>query len=111
MKKHIELNNELMQKKDGFYQLEKDKEAVDIFLVEVEEKMKKFDSKENYYKWMIQNDYYVNFLEMYDMNFIGELSKMVYSYEFKFQSYMAVSKFYQSYALKTNDKKGYLEYY
>ena len=111
MKKHIELNNELMQKKDGFYQLEKDKEAVDIFLVEVEEKMKKFDSKENYYKWMIQNDYYVNFLEMYDMNFIEELSKMVYSYEFKFQSYMAVSKFYQSYALKTNDKKGYLEYY
>ena len=53
---------------------------------------------------MIQNDYYVNFLEMYDMNFIEELSKMVYSYEFKFQSYMAVSKFYQSYALKTNDK-------
>ena len=34
MKDYIKLNNEVMQKVDGFYQLEKDKLAVDIFIFE-----------------------------------------------------------------------------
>ncbi len=111
MKEYIKLNNEVMQKVDGFYQLEKDKEAVKNFQEEVNEKMIHFNCCEEYYQWMIENDYYVDFLQNYNMEFIKGLSEMVYSHDFKFQSYMAISKFYQSYALKTNDKKNYLETY
>ena len=100
-----------MQKVDGFYQLEKDKLAVEEFQKEVVEKYYPFETHEQRMMWLIDNGYYINFLDMYDMFFIVELTKHIYSYEFKFQSYMAISKFYQSYALKTNDKKYYLETY
>ena len=111
MKEYIKLNNEVMQKVDGFYQLEKDKLAVEEFEKEVVEKYYPFETHEQRMMWLIGNGYYINFLDMYDMFFIVELTKHIYLYEFKFQSYMAISKFYQSYALKTNDKKYYLETY
>ena len=111
MKEYIKLNNEVMQKVDGFYQLEKDKLAVEEFEKEVVEKYYPFETHEQRMMWLIDNGYYINFLDMYDMFFIVELTKHIYLYEFKFQSYMAISKFYQSYALKTNDKKYYLETY
>lgn len=60
MKEYIRLNNEVMQKVDGFYQLEKDKEAVEKFEEEVQERLLKFGSTEDYYTWMIEN-YYVNY--------------------------------------------------
>lgn len=111
MKEYIKLNNEVMQKVDGFYQLEKDKLAVEEFQKEVVEKYYPFKTHEQRMMWLIDNGYYINFLDMYDMFFIVELTKRIFLYEFKFQSYMAISKFYQSYALKTNDKKHYLETY
>lgn len=111
MKEYIKLNNEVMQKVDGFYQLEKDKLAVEEFQKEVVEKYYPFKTHEQRMMWLIDNGYYINFLDMYDMFFIVELTKRIYLYEFEFQSYMAISKFYQSYALKTNDKKYYLETY
>ena len=100
-----------MQKVDGFYQLEKDKVAVEEFQKEVAEKYYPFASHEERMNWLIENDYYIDFTKMYGMNFIVELTEHIYSYEFEFQSFMAISKFYQSYALKTNDKKYYLETY
>ena len=111
MKKYIKLNNEVMQKVDGFYQLEKDKVAVEEFQKEVAEKYYPFKSHEERMNWLIENDYYIDFTKMYDLLFIVDLTKHIYSYEFEFQSFMAISKFYQSYALKTNDKKHYLETY
>ena len=111
MKEYIKLNNEVMQKVDGFYQLEKDKEAVEKFKAEVEAKMMKFEDYSDRINWLINNDYYVNFLEMYPMEVIENIAKEVFAHEFEFQSYMAISKFYSGYALKTNDKKQYLEYY
>ena len=51
------------------------------------------------------------FLKMYQLEEILKISEVVYSYQFKFQSFMAVSKFYKDYALKTNDHEQYLEYY
>lgn len=111
MKEYIKLNNEVMQRVNGFYQLEKDKEAVEKFEEEVQERLLKFGSTEDYYTWMIENDYYVNFSQWYDIDFIIRLSMSIREQGFKFQSYMAISKFYQSYALKTNDKKHYLETY
>ena len=111
MKNYIKLNNEVMQKVDGFYQLEKDKLAVGEFQKEVVEKYYPFKSHEERMNWLIENDYYIDFTKMYDLLFIVDLTKHIYSYEFEFQSFMAISKFYQSYALKTNDKKYYLETY
>lgn len=113
-KKYILLNNELMQKKDGFYQLEKDKEAVTEFQKEVDSKMFSFNSFIWYIdriQYLIDNNYYENIIQGYTKDEIEELAKLVYGYNFKFQSFMAISKFYQSYALKTNDGKQYLEYY
>lgn len=110
--RHIELNNQVNIIGDnGFYQLEKDKEAVKEFLKEVEQKRMHFNSVGERIKYMIDNDYYYNVLEQYTLEEIEELHKKVYSYNFEFQSYMAASKFYKDYALKTNDKKYYLETY
>ena len=119
MKDYIKLNNEVMQKVDGFYQLEKDKLAVEEFKKEVAEKYYPFDFNgdsgfhELRMLWLITNHYYVDLVKMYDfdLEYINALTKHIYSFNFEFQSYMAISKFYQSYALKTNDKKHYLETY
>ena len=90
MKEYIKLNSQIMQKKDGFYQLEKDKEAVVEFEKERQVKTKKFDNTQQRVKWLIENDYYVDFLLMYPMSFIEELTEK---------------------AFKTHDKKQYLETY
>ena len=60
---YIQLNNELMQKKDGFYQLAKDREAVQVFIEEVEAKMKRFESEEERLKWLIRENYYEDFFK------------------------------------------------
>jgi len=112
--RHIELNNEVTQLNEkGFYRLEKDKEAVQEFLKsEVEAKLISFDNVEQRYRYMVEEDfYYPQVLDQYSMSEIEEITDIIYSHEFKFQSYMAISKFYKDYALKTNDKKNYLETY
>ena len=38
MLEHIKKNNEIMKQADGFYRLEKDKEAIALFLEEIEKK-------------------------------------------------------------------------
>ena len=112
MKAHIALNNQVMLKgEDGFYQLEKDTLAVKEFQKEVDSKLMKFEDPISRMVWLIENDYYINFFEYYSKDDILDITNLIYSYEFEFKSYMAISKFYQSYALKTNDKKKYLERY
>lgn len=100
-----------MQKVEGFYQLEKDKLAVSEFQNEVNERLMKFRDGISRIEWLIENDYYVDFFEMYSKDDVARIIDKVYTYNFEFQSYMAISKFYQGYALKTNDKKQYLETY
>lgn len=112
-KEYILLNNQIMQKKDGFYQLDKDKEAVDNFLEEVEEKMVDF-SEGSYTDRLIklyEMNYYEDLFSSFEPSDIEYIAEQVYSVNFKFQSFMAVSKFYKDYAMKTNDGKNYLEYY
>lgn len=111
MKSYIKLNNEVMQKVDGFYQLEKDKLAVSEFQNEVNKRLMKFPDGIQRIEWLIENDYYVDFFDMYSKDSVAHIIDKVYTYKFEFQSYMAISKFYQGYALKTNDKKQYLETY
>jgi len=109
--RYIELNNEVLQKKSGFFQLEKDQEAIEEFQKEVNEKLMKFPSEAARINYLIDNNYYENFLEKYEISDIAALSDLLMSYHFKFQSFMAISKFYNDYALKTNDKQAYLERY
>lgn len=109
--RHIELNNEMMVMKDGFFQLEKDREAVQSFMREVEQQMLPFDSVIEKVHYMVEHDFYYDVFEEYSEAQVKEVFETAYSYNFTFKSYMAASKFYQDYALKTNDKTRYLERY
>lgn len=109
--KYLELNNEVMQKKDGFFQLNKDREAVDEFLSEVSNQFKNFNSPNERMKWLIENDFYEDFYKQYSEQQISEITAIVFNKKFQFQSFMAASKFYRDYAMKTNDKSTYLEHY
>jgi ribonucleoside-diphosphate reductase alpha chain len=100
-----------MQKKDGFFDLEKDKEAVKEFMKDVKKKSIYFDSVEKRITYLIENNYYYNVLGQYTIDQIIEIDKLVKSYNFEYASYMAASKFYTDYAMKTNDKSKYLEFY
>lgn len=109
--RHVELNNEMMILKDDFFQLDKDREAVDVFMKEVDEKMMTFHSLKEKIDFMIEQDYYYNVYEDYSFDQIAQVFETAYAYRFTFQSYMAASKFYNDYALKTDDQAHYLEYY
>ncbi|WP_416825570.1 class 1b ribonucleoside-diphosphate reductase subunit alpha [Ectobacillus polymachus] len=109
--RHIELNNEITQMKDGFYQLEKDQEALQEFMKEVDEKMVHFGNVSERISYMIEQDYYYNVLAQYSVEEIEAVYEITYGANFQFQSYMAASKFYKDYALKTNDLMYYLESY
>ena len=108
---HIELNNAITRQKDGFYDLEKDQEALKFYLEEVQEHTKEFPTELDRLSWLVENDFYFDCFSLYDEHFLKDISAKAYTYDFKFASYMAATKFYQSYALKTNDKKTYLENY
>lgn len=108
---HIELNNAITQTdpKIGFYNLEKDQEALAVFLEEVKEKTMHFPDEIERLIYLVDEDFYFDVFEFYEESFLKKLIKKSYSYNHKFASYMAATKFYQDYALKTNDKKMYLE--
>ena len=108
---HIELNNAITQTdpKTGFYNLEKDQEALAVFLEEVKEKTMHFPDEIERLIYLVDEDFYFDVFEFYEESFLKKLIKKSYSYNHKFASYMAATKFYQDYALKTNDKRMYLE--
>jgi ribonucleoside-diphosphate reductase alpha chain len=107
----LELNASVIQKRDGFFQIEKDREACIAFERELEPQLKRFDNPVQRMEYLIAHGYYENFLEVYTPAQITELTDHAYSFMFEFQSFMAVSKFYKDYALRTDDKKQYLERY
>ncbi|MCR8846491.1 class 1b ribonucleoside-diphosphate reductase subunit alpha [Paenibacillus sp. SC116] len=110
--RHIELNNLLMQRgADGFFQLERDKEAVQAFMEEVFAKSISFANSAEKVRYMIDNDYYEDVYAKYSSETVEEIYEIAHSYNFQFQSYMAASKFYTDYAVKTNDRSQYLEHY
>ena len=111
MKKYLEYNNKIMIKKNDFFSLEFDKEAIKMFEQEVNEKTVKFNNYLDRIKFLIENDYYIDFLSKYTSEDIIKLKDIIYGYNFKFSSFMAISKFYQTYALKSDDKEKYLESY
>ena len=112
--KWVELNNQVLIKdSNGKLQLDKDKEALYAYLNEyIEPKLRKFNSLEERLSYLMDNDYYSKeVIDKYSINFISKLFERIKSNNFEFQSYMSASKFYQNYALKSNDGKEILETY
>lgn len=110
----IELNNQvIIRNKEGKYQLEKDKEALDDYIKRyIDPRLKKFNSIQEKLYYLIDKDYYSkDIIDKYSMEFIKKLYQYINNYDFKFQSYMSANKFYQNYALKSNDGKEILENY
>lgn len=112
--KWLELNNQVIIKNDeGKLQLEKDKEALNSYMEDyVHKKTKKFDNILSKINFLVENNYYSkDIIDKYDDNFILELYSNIKNVNFEFKSYMAANKFYQNYALKSNDGKEILEMY
>jgi ribonucleoside-diphosphate reductase alpha chain len=62
--------------------------------------------------YLIENEYYEKeFLDKYTYKEIKEVFRIAYAKKFRFPSFMSAFKFYNDYALKTNDKKKILERY
>ena len=109
---HIELNNEVTKRKDnGFFNLEKDQEALKVYLEEIKDKTIYFDSEIERLHYLVDNNFYFNVFEKYSEEDLIEITEFAKSINFEFASYMSASKFYKDYALKTNDKSKYLEDY
>lgn len=108
---YFRINNEINRPVDGQIPLNKDKEALEAFFKEnVLLNSMAFDSITDKIKFLVENDYIESeFIAKYKPEFIESLAKDLQAADFHFQSFMAAYKFYQQYALKTNDGEAYLE--
>ena len=108
---YFRLNNEINRPVNGQIPLHKDKEALRAFFLEnVKPNSMAFNSITDKINYLIENDYIESeFIGKYEPVFIEKLSAEIHSQKFRFQSFMAAYKFYQQYALKTNDGESYLE--
>ncbi|WP_439197273.1 class 1b ribonucleoside-diphosphate reductase subunit alpha [Bacillus velezensis] len=116
MNKHasyIELNNEIMIQKDGRFQFEKDIEAVRAYFIDyVNQNTVFFHDLGEKLDYLRENDYYeTEFLDAYTFDEIKAVYQAAYAHKFRFPSFMSAFKFYNDYALKTNDGKKILERY
>ncbi|WP_347440238.1 ribonucleotide reductase N-terminal alpha domain-containing protein, partial [Pseudomonas aeruginosa] len=84
---------------------------LEVFMEEARENTVHFNSVAERMEYMKEHDYYYNVLDEYSLEEVEEVYNIAYGENFEFQSYMAASKFYKDYALKTNDQKQYLESY
>lgn len=112
--KWIELNNEVKIKdENGQYQYHKDQEAVRSYFIDyVNKNMQFFHDLEEKLEYMFENEYYdKSVFDKYTMEQIKEIYKMIYGEKFRFKSFMSAFKFYNNYALKTNDGQRFLERY
>lgn len=108
---YFRLNNEINRPVNGKIPLNKDKEALDAFFKEnVIPNTKAFPSVTEKINFLLEHDYIESeFIKKYTFDFIEELAALIKKEKFQFKSFMAAYKFYQQYALKTNDGEYYLE--
>ena len=109
----LKLNNEIMIQKDGGYQFEKDREAAHSYFVDyINQNTVFFHDLSEKLDYLIKNDYYEEeFLQQYSYEQLKEVYDIAYNKKFRFPSYMSAFKFYNDYALKTNDRAKILERY
>lgn len=103
----------IIKNEQGKYQLEKDKEALSSYIEEfIQPKLRKFNNLEERLKYLIDEGYYSKeVINQYSIDVIKNIYDMIDKHKFEFQSYMSANKFYQNYALKSNDGKEILETY
>lgn len=108
---YFRLNNEINIPVNGQIPLHKDHEALLAFFEEnVRPNLKTFPTVAEKITYLLEHDYIESdFIKKYSIDFITELSDWLYAQNFQFKSFMAAYKFYQQYALKTNDGEFYLE--
>ena len=108
---YFRLNNEINRPVNNQIPLHKDKEALGAFFKEnVEPNYVKFNSFKERLDYLIEHDYIdTTMTDKYSVEFMEELHNWLYAQNFQFKSFMAAYKFYQQYALKTNDNEYYLE--
>lgn len=111
MANYLNLNSQVINEKDGFFQLDKDKEALDVYLAEINLKTLKFDNINDKLRYLIDNNFYEDFYTKYSKETIQKAYDILKKQNFQFASFMSASKFYKDYALKTDDKTTYLETY
>lgn len=112
--RYYELNNDVMQRdSDGLLQFDKDKEATRAYFLDyVNKNTVFFHSLREKLDYLFEHDYYERELfDQYTFDEIKKVYKRAYSYKFRFPSFMSAFKFYNDYALKTNDGKRMLERY
>lgn len=112
-KEWILLNNEItVRDKEGNFSLHKDKEAVkSYFLNWVNTRTRFFHKLEEKLDFLITKGYYVDFFQWYSLEDMKKVFKKAYDKKFRFQSYMAAFKFYESYAMKDESGELFLERY
>lgn len=109
---HIELNNQVTKRReDGFFDIEKDQDALRVYLEEVHDKTIHFDTPLERLHYLVDENFYYDLFKEYTEATIQEIVAYAESIPFQFASYMSASKFFKDYALKTNDKQNYLEDY
>lgn len=109
---HIELNNKVTKRReDGFFDIEKDQEALEVYLEEIAEKTIQFNDPIERLHFLVDQDFYYDLFKEYSEETLKEINQFADSIPFQFASYMSASKFFKDYALKTNDKSEYLETY
>lgn len=113
-KTHIELNNQVMEYDEygnPTINVEKDKEAVRAYFIDhVNVNMRWFHNLKEKVDYLVDNDYWdKELIEQYSFEDVKDIFKRAYSHEFRFPSYMSAFKFYNNYALRSNDKQTYLE--
>ena len=75
---HIELNNEVTKRKDnGFFDLEKDQEALKVYLEEIHDKTIYFDDEIERLHYLVDNDFYFNVFEKYSEENYEKLLNML----------------------------------
>lgn len=111
--KYIKLNNEIMIQDDGKFQFEKDRDAVKSYFIDyINQNTVFFHDLKEKLDYLIENDYYEEeFLSKYTYEQIKDIYNIAYAKKFRFPSFMSAFKFYNDYALKTNDKRKILERY
>lgn len=110
---YFQLNNAINRPVDNQIPLHKDKEALEAyFKEEIIPNTKTFDSVSEKIEYLIEEDFIEEaFIRNYSFEFIEALFEMLDAEAFTFRSFMGAFKFYQQYALKSNDGTQYLESY
>lgn len=109
----IRLNNEIMVLKDGKFQFDKDREAARSYFVDyVNQNTVFFHNYKEKIDYLIEHEYYEKELfDKYDFEEVKQLYDYLYAKKFRFPSFMSAFKFYNNYAMKTNDGTKFLERY